>query len=63
VLRDLPDGGKRLLMGGRSIAIDGNTLDPTLRIMLASQQLTGFRGCPPATTSRSRVSGCGSWRW
>jgi acetyl esterase len=44
VLRDLPDGGKRLLMGGRSIAIDGNTLDPTLRMLLASQKLTGTEG-------------------
>jgi acetyl esterase len=37
----VPDGGKRLLMGGRSITVDGNTLDPTLRVMLATQKLGG----------------------
>jgi acetyl esterase len=58
VLRDLPDGGKRLLMGGRSIAIDGNTLDPSLRMLLASQKLTGTEGLSTGddvVVSRQRV--------
>lgn len=44
VLPVVPDGAKRLLMGGRSVMIDGNTLDPTLRILLASQKATGQDG-------------------
>jgi acetyl esterase/lipase len=31
-------------MGGRSISIDGNTLDPTLRIALAARRLAGEQG-------------------
>src|SRR5689334_4127091 len=35
----IPDAAKRLM--ARSITLDGNTLDPTLRLMLAGQKLTG----------------------
>ena len=35
----IPDAAKRLMT--RSITIDGNTLDPTLQLMLAGQGLTG----------------------
>lgn len=40
----IPDAIKRLLLGGRSITIDGNTLDTTLQLMLAGQQLLGLDG-------------------
>jgi acetyl esterase len=41
VIPVVPDGAKRLLMGRRAITIDGNTLDPTLQMMLAGQKLSG----------------------
>jgi hypothetical protein len=40
----LPPRLKRLLAGGRRITIDGNTLDPTLQLMLAAQRLSGTGG-------------------
>lgn len=40
----LPTGAKRLLAGGRSVIIDGNTLDPTLRLLLAGQRAVGVNG-------------------
>ncbi|PRC44476.1 lipase [Mycobacterium sp. ITM-2017-0098] len=40
----LPGRIKRLLLGGRSITIDGNTLDTTLQLMLAGQQMLGQDG-------------------
>lgn len=40
----LPDGAKRLLSGGRAVVIDGNTLDPTLQMLLAAQRATGIDG-------------------
>jgi acetyl esterase len=39
VIAAIPDAAKRLMT--RSITIDGNTLDPTLRLMLVGQKLTG----------------------
>lgn len=39
-----PDGLKRLLLGGRSVTVDGNTLDTTLQLMLAGQRAAGIRG-------------------
>jgi acetyl esterase/lipase len=39
VIPAIPDAAKRLMT--RSITIDGNTLDPTLRLMLVGQKLTG----------------------
>jgi acetyl esterase len=44
VLPLMPDGAKRLLVGGRAITIDGNTLDPTLGVWLASLKLAGGHG-------------------
>jgi acetyl esterase len=47
VLRSLPKipkPVKRLLTGGRSITIDGNTLDTTLQLMLAAQRSAGLDG-------------------
>ncbi len=40
----IPDRIKRLLLGGRSITVDGNTLDTTLQLMLAGQQALGLTG-------------------
>ncbi|MCV7125979.1 alpha/beta hydrolase [Mycolicibacterium vanbaalenii] len=40
----IPHPVKRVLLGGRSITIDGNTLDTTLHLMLAGQQLLGLDG-------------------
>lgn len=40
----IPDGIKRALLGGRSITIDGNTLDTTLQLLLAAQRAVGSDG-------------------
>lgn len=37
----LPDAVKRLLLGRRTVEIDGNTLDTTLQLMLASLRVSG----------------------
>jgi len=38
----LPAGLKRLLSGGRAVTIDGNTLDPSLQMMLVAQRALGI---------------------
>ncbi len=38
----LPNGLKHLLLGRRSVTIDGNTLDTTLQLMLAAQTAAGI---------------------
>ncbi|MCH9669640.1 MAG: alpha/beta hydrolase [Actinomycetia bacterium] len=43
-LPHIPDRVKRLLLGGRSITLDGNTLDTTLQLMLAGQRALGLDG-------------------
>lgn len=40
----MPDRLKRLVLGGRSLTIDGNTLDVTLQLMLTAQRLGGKEG-------------------
>lgn len=40
----LPGALKRLLSGGRAITIDGNTLDPSIQMVAASQRLLGQSG-------------------
>lgn len=40
----IPERVKRLLLGGHSITIDGNTLDTTLQLMLAGQRAAGLGG-------------------
>lgn len=40
----LPDPVKRVLLGGRRITVDGNTLDTTLQFMLAAQRAAGLGG-------------------
>ena len=44
VIPRLPTRTQRLLAGGRSVTIDGNTLDPALRLMLAGQRTLGING-------------------
>lgn len=44
----IPSWLKRLLAGGGRITIDGNTLDPTLQLMLAAQRLTRTGGLSAA---------------
>ncbi len=39
-----PDRIMRLLPGGRTITVDGNTLDPTLQLVLAMQRISGREG-------------------
>lgn len=40
----LPNGAKRFLSGGRATTIDGNTLDPSIQLLLAAQKATGING-------------------
>ncbi|AKS35014.1 alpha/beta hydrolase [Mycolicibacterium goodii] len=40
----MSDGRKRLLLGGRSVTVDGNTLDTTLQLTLTAQRLAGLPG-------------------
>jgi acetyl esterase len=40
----IPDPVKRLLLGRRTVTIDGNTLDTTLQLMLAAQRSAGING-------------------
>ncbi|MEB3032619.1 alpha/beta hydrolase [[Mycobacterium] nativiensis] len=54
----LPIGVQRLMTGGRSVTIDGNTLDPTLRLTLAAQRAMGINGLVvdgDATLSRAQL--------
>jgi acetyl esterase len=39
----IPDSVKRLLLGFRSVSVDGNTLDTTLQLMLAGQHAVGIK--------------------
>ncbi|EUA02526.1 lipase/esterase domain protein [Mycobacterium kansasii 732] len=40
----IPAPAKRLLTRGRSVVIDGNTLDPTLQLMLSGMRAVGLDG-------------------
>ena len=51
----IPDSVKRVLLGGRSITIDGNTLDTTLQLMLAAQRPTGIDGLAAYDVASSRA--------
>jgi acetyl esterase len=60
----IPDAAKRLLLGRRSITIDGNTLDTTLQLMLAGMTATGLNrlvASPDIAVAREqlRVSAAG----
>ncbi|OBB17627.1 lipase [Mycobacteriaceae bacterium 1482268.1] len=54
-----PDHIKRLLLGGRSVSIDGNTLDTTLQLVLTAQRLSGREGLilsDDVATARRRIN-------
>jgi len=40
----IPAAARRMLAGGRSVIIDGNTLDPTLQLMLSGMRAAGVDG-------------------
>lgn len=40
----IPTAAQRMLVRGRAIMIDGNTLDPTLQLMLTGQRVVGIDG-------------------
>jgi acetyl esterase len=49
VMPRIPDRLKRILLGGRRVSIDGNTLDTTLQFMLAAQRAAGLGGLVAST--------------
>jgi acetyl esterase len=54
----IPNRAKRLLSGGRSVTIDGNTLDPTLQLMLSGLRAFGMTGLAlgdDASASRTQM--------
>jgi acetyl esterase len=58
LLPHLPDAVKRLLLGRRTVTIDGNTLDTTLQFMLAAQRSSGVNGLVASsdvTVARSQL--------
>jgi acetyl esterase/lipase len=60
----LPTGAKRALFRGRSVIIDGNTLDSTLQLMLAGLHAVGIDGLvvdddPAASRAQMRESAVG----
>jgi acetyl esterase len=40
----IPTAAKKMLVRGRAVIIDGNTLDPTLQLVLSGLRLAGFDG-------------------
>ena len=44
VMARIPDRVKRVMLGRRSVTIDGNTLDTTLQLMLTAQRASGIGG-------------------
>jgi acetyl esterase/lipase len=55
----IPDRAKRVMLGGRRITIDGNTLDTTLQLMLAGQNAVGIEGLassPDVAVARAQLS-------
>ncbi|MCZ8380385.1 alpha/beta hydrolase [Mycobacterium sp. CPCC 205372] len=44
VIPRLPDVVKRVVLGGRSVTVDGNTLDTTLQLMLTGERVAGIGG-------------------
>ena len=57
----IPTPAKRVMFGGRAVIIDGNTLDPTLQLMLSGLRLGGIDGLvvdddPAASRAQMRES-------
>jgi acetyl esterase len=58
LLPHLPDAVKRVLLGRRTVTIDGNTLDTTVQFMLAAQRSAGVNGLVASsdvTVARSQL--------
>jgi acetyl esterase/lipase len=58
LLPHLPDSVKRLLVGGKTVTIDGNSLDVTLQFMLAalrSARASGLVASSDVTVARSQL--------
>ena len=56
-LPSVPNRVKRVLLGGHSVTIDGNTLDTTVQMMLAGQRAAGIQGLvssPSVDVARSQ---------
>ena len=53
----IPHSVKRLLLGFRSITVDGNTLDTTLQLMLAAQHVAGIESGLVADDDIAAVEG------
>ena len=54
----IPNGVKRVLLGGRSVTIDGNTLDTTLQLMLTGMTAVGLNALiasPDVVAARTQV--------
>lgn len=41
VIPRIPEAAQRLFSGGKAVTIDGNTLDPSIQMLLAAQRATG----------------------
>ena len=52
----IPDRAKRLMLGGRTVTVDGNTLDTTLQLLLAAQRVSGLGGLVADHTSADAVA-------
>ena len=54
----IPNGAKRVLLGGRAVRIDGNTLDTTLQLMLAGMTAVGLNclvASPDVVAARNQL--------
>jgi acetyl esterase len=51
----IPDGVKRLVLGGRSVTVDGNTLDTTMQFLLTVQRVSGLGALVADHTSAHAV--------
>ena len=56
VIPRIPDRIKRLMLGGRTVTVDGNTLDTTLQFLLTAQRLAGVGGLVADHTSAHAVA-------
>jgi acetyl esterase len=55
----IPERAKRVILGGRRVSIDGNTLDTTLQLMLSGQKAVGIHGLassPDVAKARAQLS-------
>jgi len=58
VIPRLPDAAKRLLSGGRAVTIDGNTLDPSIQMLLVALRAIGVESLGIADDPVATRAGC-----